>query len=216
MSGHWYEYPTVLCWSIVYVLVDLQPQVKSFRALIRTVSFYLFLFIFTALDCLAYALVRHEYGAKLQEHVAEMSFFLAAFISTFGCITLLQSFSIKLAEKKLFDLAGIFDGYRATVVEHARAKFADITFEDTEQLAENLRRSYAQDGDYKQLRTDYEYVMAGNNEGQHLDKAAIQEALENLDSRSTKKADVVRKLTRDMAVAGPGVVKGILKTKRKA
>src|SRR5262249_26778274 len=154
---HWPEWVAVGISALVYLLIDLGLQVKSMRALVRTVSFYILLGSFIALNLISYGLVRVAWGAKIDRLVGSTSFLAIIVISTVGTFAFLQSLTVKIGGQKFLNVEKMLDAYRAKVLTDAGQKFSDLQKRDADRLAHKLVRKYRDDIGH--LRVEFYQVM---------------------------------------------------------
>lgn len=156
-AAHWPEWVAVALSAIVYLLVDLGLQVKSTRALVRTLTFYILLISFLALNLISYGLVRVAWGAKIDKMVGSTSFLAIIVISTVGTLGFLQSLTVKIGGQKFLNVEKMLDQYRAKVLADAAQKFSDLQKRDADLLAHRLVTKYK--SDLAHLRVEYYQIM---------------------------------------------------------
>jgi hypothetical protein len=113
--------PEILLISLLYLLLDLYPQVKSFRATLSTTSFLLLWGMFSILTGIAYFFLMTTSSTSIQSMVGPVGTKLTVIIlaSLMG-VTVLQSLSLKVSEVKILNLEALLNSYRGQVL-------ADIT-----------------------------------------------------------------------------------------
>jgi len=211
LTEHWPEYAAVTASASIYILIDIHPQVKSLRALVRTFSFYILWIVFIVLNLMAFGALQLAWGKKIQELAGSMSFLTIVVLSTIGALGILQSMTVKLAGTKFVDVEKMIDSYRSTVLAHASQKDAELKRREADDLAEKLSTKYEQDP--SQLRTDYVQVMgwAGS------DDKAIVEAFEQIKATATTLGiKFERVLANRMAATDPVMVKAMTKRQAKS
>ena len=207
-AEHWPEYVAVMVSAFLYVLVDIHPQVKSLRALLRTASFYILLIVFTALNLIAFGAIQLAWGQKIKGLTGSMSFLAIVVLSTIGTLGVLQSVTVKIAGTKFVDVEKMIDSYRSAVLAQASQKDAELKRRDADDLADRLASKYEKDP--SQLRADYVQVMgwAGS------DDQAIITAFEQIQATAERlQIKFERVLASRMATTDPVMVKAMLKRK---
>lgn len=149
-------YSGVILTAFTYLTVDLYPQVKSFRVIFRTGSFWLLVIVFSALNVLAFGAMSYSLKDTIQSKVGPSVTLLALIIlSTLGTMSFLQSLVLKIGDKKFVDVGGSIDKFRSTVLENCGKNDADFkrkrVFRTTVKLQaayqgnpQNLRQLYVQ------------------------------------------------------------------------
>jgi hypothetical protein len=131
--------PLIIVISLLYLLVDLYPQVKSFRAMLSTGSFWLLWVVFSVITGGAYALLAttklSEAQGRLSEFGAKM---ITVGIAALTGITVLQSMSLRLWDSKIIDLQPLFDKYRAQVLADITGRNSRIERKTAFDLADKL------------------------------------------------------------------------------
>jgi hypothetical protein len=205
-AAHWPEWVAVGVSALVYLLIDLGLQVKSMRALFRTVRFYILLVAFIALNLVSYGFVRVAWGAKMDKMVGTTSLLAIILISTLGTLGLLQSLTVKLGGQKFLNVEKMLDAYRAKVLSDAGQKDIDLQKRDTDRLANKLVRKY--ENDAAQLRIEFYQVMKWSNRSDD-DIAGDLEGMQATAARLGA-AGVERLIAERMAKTDPVRVKAIL------
>lgn len=128
-------------------------------ALISTFDFWLLWFIFSVLNGVSFVLLSGTPPTLLVNHQsAERSSWLILFFSTIESISVVQSFSLKIADYKPIDLDTTFQEFRASVLTDAASKRGFEERKSAIGLATNLETYYTANpgiinGDYATLIT---------------------------------------------------------------
>jgi len=114
--------------TLIYLLVDIYPNVKSFPAIVQTGSFWLLWFVFVILNLIAWGAIEVAVGEKAQTWVGhpELADLLVIVMATLGTITIFQSFTLKMADVKVVDIGPLVDNYRRTVLAAVANKVRDL------------------------------------------------------------------------------------------
>lgn len=149
MSQAPFPWPSILgIWAgtFVYLLFDIYPLVKSFRATLSTWSFWLFWLVFCTLSTVAYGIVKQSVGARVNQSVPygfeELTLVLVVIVGTIGIV---QSFSIKLGDYKPVDVGRLMDGFRRQVLTDISRVYADQRNHRAAAMADKLYRRFEKD-----------------------------------------------------------------------
>jgi hypothetical protein len=202
---HWPEWVAVAVSALGYLIIDLGKQVKSMRALFKTLAFYFLLAFFVVMNLISYGLVRVAWGAKIDKLVGSTSFLAIVFLSTVGTIGLLQSLSVKMGGQKFVNVEKMLDSYRSKVLEDTAEKLAELQKRDADKLAHRLATKYLDD--IPGLRAVFFQVMHWN--GRSNDD--IVQELQQLEETAAKLQGTSQYLIASrMAKADPVTVGAIL------
>jgi len=149
--------PTILAvWggALVYLLVDVYPTVKSFRATLSTLPFWLFWIVFSVLSTVAFAVLRLTAGEKINVLGPGFANLAVILLTVLGTVGILQSFTIKFADYRFIDLGALVEGFRrqvladisavsATQKQHRALAVADQVFQRYKSRPNALRDEYA-------------------------------------------------------------------------
>jgi hypothetical protein len=149
--------PEIALVSLLYLLVDLYPQVKSFRATLVTGSFLLLWVVFSILTGIGYFFLMTTSVTNIQSLVGPVGTKLTVIVlAALVGATILQSLSLKISDVKIINVEALLNGYRAQVL-------ADITRRNSQnerlralhlgdRLAQSFRDRAAElEGKYAQL-----------------------------------------------------------------
>ena len=117
--------------SLLYLLLDIYPRAKSFRAMLTTGSFLVLWGAFSALTGIAYFFLTTTSLARVQSLVGPTGAKLTIVIlAALMGATVLQSLSLKISDVKVVNLEALLDGYRRQVLADIAKKNSE-----NEQLA---------------------------------------------------------------------------------
>lgn len=112
--------------TLVYLLIDTYPIVKSIRATVLTMSFWLLAVLFTVLNIIAFGALNITMGGKMVGWVGPQASSVAmVLLSTLGTIGILQSLTLKIADYKFMDIGKLVDGLKGRVLEDIAKNSAD-------------------------------------------------------------------------------------------
>ncbi len=141
--------------TLIYLIVDVYPNVKSFNAILQTGSFWLLWLVFVVLNLIAWSALEVAMGAKVKvwvghQEVAALSLIVMA---TLGTITILQSFTLKLADTKLVDIGALMDNYRRAVLAAVGDNVRNLRRLNEQRVALALAAKFT--GRIAEMRTHY-------------------------------------------------------------
>lgn len=155
------EYLSVLAATLIYLLVDIYPSVKSFPAILRTLSFWLLWLILSVLNIIALAAIsvtaKPKISSLLQGDPALTTVTLII-LSTLGTLSVLQSFTIKISDYKFIDVGMLLEAFRKSVLSDIGDTVTNGTRRDQQQLADKLFNKYG--SDRQRLRDEYATVTS--------------------------------------------------------
>ena|SRR2546425_8180996 len=144
---------------LIYLFVDIYPLVNSAYSIVRTASFWLLWIVQSALAIVAYGALEKTAGTKIESAVGPQFAHLAAIVlAVLGSLTVLQSFSLKIADHKFLDIQKPLENFRSKVLQDISKKFADNERLKTMRIADKLFRKYA--NNVQGLREEYAHVMS--------------------------------------------------------
>jgi hypothetical protein len=145
--------------TLVYLVIDTYPIVKSFRYTLTTGSFWLLAVLFTVLNTVAFGALNITVGGKMQEWVGPQTSSLAMILlSTLGTIGILQSLTLKIADLKFIDLGKLVDGLKGRVLEDIAKNSADQQRMVAMKAADQLFQRYGTNQSV--LRNEFASIMA--------------------------------------------------------
>lgn len=182
--------------SLVYLLVDFFIVIKAFKPIFRPPSFWFFWFCTFVLNILAFeALSQMQDQAKLGSFGPAQTLALVI-MSTFGTIAILQSFTLKIGDRKVVDFSRIMEDFRTTVLEDVSRQAAAEERKFARRTADRLFKAYRDSPD--ELRKEFVNVMSFGGR----DAAQIQADLARIDEDvRTLKVEAVRVLAQRIAQA---------------
>lgn len=145
--------------TLIYLLVDLYPSVKSFSAIVWTPSFLLLFALYTILNLIAFAALNFTAGPKINEmlHNQPVTTLTVVILSTLSTLTILQSLSLKIADYKFIDVGQLVENYRKRVLEDIASYVTTRTRSKQRELMDKL--FYKFKSDITTLRNEYVDVM---------------------------------------------------------
>ena len=150
--------------TLVYLLVDLYPTIKSFKALAITGSFWLLLSILIILNLIAWGMLEVAIGSKAKELVGrtELAELLLIVLATLGTVTMLQSFTLKAGNIKVVDVGPIVESFRQAVLASVAQTLAITKKREEQKLANKLALHFS--GKTSLLRTHFHtaFSFGGN------------------------------------------------------
>jgi len=142
--------------TLVYLVFDTYPIVKSFGATFRSGSFYLFWLILSLLNLISYGVLKIGAAGKIAATVGPaLTPLTLVLLATIGTIGILQSLTLKLADYKFIDVERMMDGYKAAVLADISRRAADRERLRAISVAAKLSEKHPLD----RLRTEYASVM---------------------------------------------------------
>jgi hypothetical protein len=142
--------------TLLYLVFDTYPIVKSFVATFRSGSFYLLWVILSILNLIAFGILRISAADKITKVVGEsLAPMTLVLLATIGTIGILQSLTLKVADYKFVDVGRMIDGFRSTVLADINRKEADRVRLRSLAMAQKLSAKYT----LPTLRSEYAAVM---------------------------------------------------------
>src|SRR5258707_8305661 len=90
--------------TLVYLIVDIYPSIKSLEAIITTKTFWILWLIFTIINEIAWGILQVSAAEKIKAMVPqdhpELVGLIIIILSTLCTLTILQSLTIKIADQK--------------------------------------------------------------------------------------------------------------------
>jgi hypothetical protein len=152
---HW-DILAIAAAAFLYLILDTYPVVKCFIATLKTGSFYLFWFVITILNLIAYGVLKISAADKIEKLVgADMAPLAVVILATIGTIGVIQSLTIKLADFKFVDIGKVIEGFRVIVLADISKTSADEERLYAMSVATKLCKKYS----VASLRTEYAAVM---------------------------------------------------------
>ena len=141
--------------TLVYLLLDIYPSIKSFKAIWKTGSFWLLWMVFVVLNLIAWGALEVAVGAKAKDWVgrSELASLLLVVLATLGTVTMLQSFTLKAADVKVVDIGSLVENFRQAVLAAVAQTIAILRKREEQRLAGRLAREF--EGNVAQLRVHY-------------------------------------------------------------
>ena len=192
--------------SFLYLSIDLYQQVNSLKAIWSTVSFWMLWLVFSFLDLLAFDLLYTKSRDRIVSLTSSPFLGTAAmqFLATIGVYSILQSFTVQFAGRKVVDAQELFTRFRAKTLQLAAAKLASQSRERSRRLAAKLREIYKTD--FQALREDYSQIMT-------LAKMPKERIIKDLtdyeESQGSAKDVLLSDLVMRMAIADPENSRGL-------
>ncbi|HXP08457.1 MAG TPA: hypothetical protein VN828_08175 [Acidobacteriaceae bacterium] len=126
------------------------------------------------------------------------------FLATIGVYSILQSFTVQFAGRKVVDVQELVTRFRAKTLQLAAAKLASQSRERSRRLAAKLREIYKTD--FQALREDYSQIMT-------LAKMPKERIIKDLtdyeESQGSAKDVLLSDLVMRMAIADPENSRGL-------
>jgi hypothetical protein len=146
--------------TLLYLLIDIFPQVKSFRGIFACGSFWLLWFVFVILNLIAWGALEVALAVKAVAFVGrpELAALLLVVLATLGTVTILQSFTVKAAEVKLVDIGPLVEKYRLAVLAAVADKVRDLRRIEEQKIALKLTAKFT--GNVAVLRNHYHTAFA--------------------------------------------------------
>jgi len=142
--------------TLLYLVFDTYPIVKSFVATFRSGSFYLFWVILSILNLISFGILSIGLADKLAGTVGKsLAPMTLVLLATVGTVGILQSLALKLADYKFVDIGKMIDGYRTAVLADITRKEADRARLHSLDVAQKLSAKYT----LPILRSEYAAVM---------------------------------------------------------
>lgn len=142
--------------TLIYLLVDMYPTVKSFSGIVRTPSFLLLWIIYSILNILSFAALKLSIGPKILAFLGDpaLATVMIIILSTLSTLTILQSFTLKIADYKFIDVGLLMEAYRKRVLDdigntvststrRKELKLSDRVFAQFQANPQSLRDEYA-------------------------------------------------------------------------
>jgi hypothetical protein len=202
------EYLVLWIVSLAYLTFDFYPQVSSIAAIWSTFSFWMLWAVFTFLDTIAFAILYEKSHQAISQIIFAPLVAKATiqFLSTIGVYSILQSFTLQFAGKKVVDVEDLIARFRGSALQAVSAKKASIERRQAGALAHDLRAIYR--ADEQALGEDYSQVMSLAS----MKEERIAFDIGEYHKSAGAERDVqLSKLAMRMARADPESVRAILK-----
>ena len=135
--------PEIILVSLLYLFLDIYPQVKSFRAMLTTGSFLVLWATFSILTGIAYFFLITTSDAKVQSLVGPAGAKLAIILlAALMGATVLQSLSLKISDVKIVNLQALLDGYRGQVLADITKQNSQIERRSAFRLEDELSKKF--------------------------------------------------------------------------
>jgi predicted PurR-regulated permease PerM len=179
------EYFAVAGATLVYLVIDIYPSVKSFTAIVQTFSFWLLWIIFSLLNVIAWAALwlaaEGRVYSMLNDH--PLTSLVIVILSTLCTLTILQSLSVKIADYKFIDVGLLIESFRKTVLSDIGDRLVQSTRRTQQRCADRLFIKYQ--NNLQGLRDAYANTMSFGGRtlpeiGQELANLEQQAAANNL------------------------------------
>lgn len=128
--------------SFVYLSVDLFIVIKRFGSIIRTLSFWMFWFCTFVLNILAFEALKGIQDTSKDGKFGHAQMLALVVFSTLGTAAILQSFTLKIGDKKVVDISKIVDDFRDVVLEDISRRTAALDRESMFRIADQLYEAY--------------------------------------------------------------------------
>jgi hypothetical protein len=197
--------------SFLYLTIDLYQQVASLKAIWSTVSFWMLWLVFSFLDLLAFDLLYSQSHQRMDALNLSPVMEVAAmqFLATIGAYSILQSFTVQFAGRKVVDIQELVTRFRSKTLQMAAARLSSQTRENSRRLAARLRDVYK--NDLLALNEDYSQIMT-------LAKMPRERILSDLaeyeGGEGTVREVFLSDLVMRMAIADPENSRGLLLRRR--
>ncbi len=168
--------------TFIYLLVDIYPAIKSFLAVFLTPSFWLLWVIFVVLSLIAWGSLQVAISAKALAWVGrpELATLLIVVLATLGTVTILQSFTLKIASVKVADVESLVGKYREAVLVAIGEKKKERQSQAELRVAAKLTKKYS--GKAQELKGHYHSVFSFGG----ATTESITQELEALQSEANK------------------------------
>ena len=144
---------------LVYLIIDLSPLVPgSVLSLFRNLGFWILYFILCVLTFLAYGVLKTTAGAKIANAFGpEFATLATIVLAVLSSLTVVQSFSLKIADAKILDVQEILQKFRIRVLANISKDNARMEARKRMLLADKLYARF--NDDVKSLRQEYATVL---------------------------------------------------------
>jgi hypothetical protein len=154
------EYLWVACATLVYLLVDIYPSVKSLSAILRTASFWILWLLFCVLNVIAWGALRLAAQEQIYNklHDQTLTNIVIIILATLCTLTILQSFTLKIGDYKFVDVSLFLENFRKTVLQAIGEQLAQGAKRQQQRCADKLFAKYS--NNRKALRDAYAGIMS--------------------------------------------------------
>ena len=146
--------------TLLYLLVDLFIVVKNFASIIKAPSFWFLWLLISILNLLAFEALHAQSSSPGKQFGKAQDLALIVF-STLGTVAVLQSFALKIGDRKIVDVSTIIENFRATVLEDISRRVASSQRKFTSRTANNLVVAFKYRPEL--LRNEFVRVMTFGN-----------------------------------------------------
>jgi len=185
--------------TLLYLLIDFFAVVKNFASILKAPSFWFFWFLISVLNFLAFKALNGP-SSSLGEQFGNARELALIVFSTLGTVAILQSFALKIGDRKIVDVSTVIENFRATVLEDISRRAASSQREFTSRTANRLFDAFKGKPAEPALRNEFVRVMTfgDRNAGQVKEELAqisveadtLQVPLAMLLAQRIAKADV--------------------------
>jgi hypothetical protein len=152
--------------TLLYLLIDLFIVIKDFGSILKAPSFWLLWLLTSTLNLLAFEALHTQSSSPGKQFGDAQNLALIIF-STVGTVAILQSFSLKIGDRKIVDVSSFIENLRATVLEDISRRVASSRREETSKTADKLSAAFKDRP--AQLRGEFVRIMTfGNLETQEV------------------------------------------------
>jgi hypothetical protein len=134
--------------SFVYQVVDLYPATKSAQAMVRTFSFWLLWVVFSVINIIALAVIQVAAGKNIEQMVGGdplTSQVVVVVLSVLATYTIIQSFTLKIADIKFVDVNAVLDGLKQTVVAQILDQVIALNTAEQQKLSTRIQSKFKND-----------------------------------------------------------------------
>jgi len=144
---------------LVYLIIDLSPLVPgSVLSIFRSLGFWILYFILCVLTFLAYGVLKTTAGTKISSAFGpEFATLATIVLAVLSSLTVVQSFSLKIADAKILDVQDILQKFRVRVLATISQDNARKEARKRMRLADRLYARFRDD--VKSLRQEYATVL---------------------------------------------------------
>ncbi|MHB8214914.1 MAG: hypothetical protein ACYDDS_02435 [Candidatus Sulfotelmatobacter sp.] len=196
---------------LVYLIIDLSPLIPgSLWSMFRSSGFWILWLILCVLTLLSYGVLKTTAGVKISNAFGpELATLATIVLAVLSSLTIIQSFSLKIADAKILDVQKILEKFRVGVLANISKTNAEAESLKRMRIAKDLFALFEQDA--QALREEYADVLAQTG----LRSSKIASSLTECENEATvAHLSFARVLARKITQVNPERATDLVRAKR--
>jgi hypothetical protein len=196
---------------LVYLIIDLSPLIPgSLWSMFRNLRFWILWIILCVLTLLSYGVLKTTAGTKISNAFGpELATLATIVLAVLSSLTVLQSFSLKIADAKILDVQKILEKFRVGVLANISKTNATAESLKRMRLADELCTLFEQD--VQALREEYAQVLGQAGVGAPKIAVSLTECQREAEEA---KLSFAKELARKITQVNPERATDLVRSKR--